>query len=193
MTRRRIIFSDKSTGKLYATPEFNGDKAEFDHFFKGHTHHDTCDKSWEQILNERFAGIKTLEDFVKASDAAQMDYHSFLGIEIRPVEQIENAGAISADEVFYIYPSGSIRKMPTQEECNHFNEALQAYNDIDNNIRLEKYKITYAEYQALGFILDSLRFDGVANVIQEGIKLFFERFGMKIERDKNGIGWMVTR
>ena len=30
MTRRRIVFTDKNTGKQFITPEFNGDKEEFD-------------------------------------------------------------------------------------------------------------------------------------------------------------------
>jgi hypothetical protein len=70
---------------------------------------------------------------------------------------------------------------------------LQAYKDIDSDGGLTKNKITYAEYQAMGYILDSLRFDGVANVLQEGIKNFFERHGMRVEPDINGIGWTITR
>jgi hypothetical protein len=70
---------------------------------------------------------------------------------------------------------------------------LQIYTDIDSDSGLERNNITYAEYQAMGFILDCLRFDGKANVLQEGIKNFFERHGMNTEEDKNGIGWTIYR
>jgi hypothetical protein len=192
MTRRRIIFRDKTMGILYSTPEFNGDKAEFEQFYGNQQHRDSCDKDWNDILQERFAGVKTLKDFITASDAAQLDYHSFLGVEVLPVEQIKNAGVITADEIYEVTEHRGIRKLPTAAECDRFNNALQAYFDIDSDSGLEKNKITYAEYQAMGLILDCLRFDGKVNVIQEGIKNFFELYGMTIEQDANGIGWTIT-
>jgi hypothetical protein len=82
MTRRIIVFVDN--GKAYQTPEFNGDKAEFEQF--GSTDH--CDKNWEEIEAE-FLAVKTLDQFREASNKVQGYYHSSIaGQSILPIVSV---------------------------------------------------------------------------------------------------------
>lgn len=69
MTRRTIIYKDKTTGKTFATPEFNGDKTEFTMFQMN----GECDADWDDIQKE-FSGVKTLQEFIEASEKAQKHY-----------------------------------------------------------------------------------------------------------------------
>ena len=64
MTRRKVYYFDTQTKKLYSTPEFNGDKSEFNLFSK---RGDSCDKDFNEILKE-FENIKNLEEFKNASN-----------------------------------------------------------------------------------------------------------------------------
>ena len=86
MTRRRILFSDKNTGKTYITCEFNGDKEDFWNCRAG----DTCNMYWEEIINTYFSNIKTLDEFKTASENAQKEYISNITgeSEILPIEEI---------------------------------------------------------------------------------------------------------
>lgn len=88
MTRRRIAFFDKNTGKTYITPEFNGDKEEFIKFKAG----DICNMNWNDIINTYFSNIKTLKEFKIANDKAQKEYISNITKKstILPIEEIEN-------------------------------------------------------------------------------------------------------
>jgi len=109
MTRRTIIYKDSETGKLYASPEFNGDKTEFEMFqLSGE-----CDADWNDILKE-FKGVNTLREFMDASERAQKHYKPFviynetantpteLGGEILPVYEIDNISKIKSDHVIMI-------------------------------------------------------------------------------------------
>ena len=102
MTRRKIYFYDNNEKKLYSTPEFNGDKEEFIKFNK---RGDSCDKNFDEILNE-FIGIKSKEEFEKASNKAQSYYHSFLGDEILPINEVTTNE--SEDEIFMINNEGEL-------------------------------------------------------------------------------------
>jgi len=86
MTRRRIIFVDKTTGKTYITSEFNGDKEEFWNCRAG----DTCNMYWKDIINNYFSNIKTLEEFKIAHEKAQKEYISNITGKsaILPIEEI---------------------------------------------------------------------------------------------------------
>jgi hypothetical protein len=84
MTRRRVFFKDKETGKLYVTPEFNGDKKEF-----SADSLDSCAKNWSEII-DLFYDVNTLEEFKEASKKAQASYHSFLGDEVLPIEELSH-------------------------------------------------------------------------------------------------------
>lgn len=109
MTRRRVYFYDYKQNKLYSTPEFNGDKEEFVKFSK---HEDSCDKNFDEILEE-FEGVKTLEEFKNASNKAQSYYHSFLGDEILPIRETENI--TPNDEVYMLNKDGEIYLYNPQE------------------------------------------------------------------------------
>lgn len=102
MTRRKIYFYDNKEKKLYSTPEFNGDKEEFVKFRKAE---DSCDKNFDEILKE-FIGVKTKEEFEAASNKAQSYYHSFLGDEILPINEVTTKE--SEDEIYMINNNGEI-------------------------------------------------------------------------------------
>nr|WP_024835450.1 hypothetical protein [Clostridium sp. 12(A)] len=107
MTRRNIIFKDKNTGKLYVSPEFNGDKREIEN--RGFNL-DSYYKNWDEILND-FIGIMTLYDFKMISRKVQRYGSSFLGeVEILPVTQIHDIGQIENDEVYLLY-NGIIKRV----------------------------------------------------------------------------------
>lgn len=88
MTRRRIVFIDKETNTIYITNEFNGDKEDFRNFQAG----DTCNMSWQDILDTYFSDIKTLEDFKIANEKAQKEYISNITGKstVLPIEVVEN-------------------------------------------------------------------------------------------------------
>ena len=98
MIRRKIVFKDNVIGKLFITPEFNGDKEGYE--ARGNCL-DGCDKNWDEILEE-FVGVETLDDFKEASERAQKHYHSFLGEEILPVKEMENIVDIKGCDYIYL-------------------------------------------------------------------------------------------
>jgi len=103
MTRRNIILKLRN-GKLYVTPEFNGDKKEFElrESLTDIKSMDNYSKNWEEVLQD-FEGITTLEQFKNASEQAQNYGKSFLGyIDILPVEEISNIEEVENDEVYLI-------------------------------------------------------------------------------------------
>lgn len=98
MTRRIVCFVKKN-GVKYVTPEFNGDKAEFEFFGMG----DRCIKNWNEI-EEVFRNCKTFTDFVKANAMAQSYYQSKLEYgEIQTVRCIrKNQKMPITDYIIYI-------------------------------------------------------------------------------------------
>jgi len=98
------VFKDPADGSFYATPEFNGDKAEFEMFRgKDDGAGDGCNKDFADILKDHFAGVMTVEEFSAANEYAQREYRSFTGeTEILPVEEINDVSSISADEVYIL-------------------------------------------------------------------------------------------
>jgi len=83
MTRRRIVFTD-SIGKRFVTPEFNGDKAEFELFGMG----DACTANWDEIM-ALFQTCSTLEEFKATNDQAQRHYRSSIAPEAPPEPVVE--------------------------------------------------------------------------------------------------------
>jgi len=99
MQRRRIIFKDGS-GNLFATPEFNGDKKEFEFFKMG----DICLSNWKDTL-KHFEGITTIKEFREANKQAQSYYISNLCPDSNvtiPITEIKNINRVKADEVYFI-------------------------------------------------------------------------------------------
>jgi len=103
MTSITIIFKDKATGKIYASPEFNGDKMEFEMLkLDG-----KCDADWSDILKE-FSGVKTIQEFKEATIRAQKHYAPFrifneltkemtkLGSEMLPIYEITDVSDIES-------------------------------------------------------------------------------------------------
>ena len=98
MTRRRIAFIDTRTQQIYCTPEFNGDKTEFEKMASN----DSCEKDWPDIFG-LFCTVKTLDEFIAANKAAQGCYHSFLERicpePVEAVQKIDLLNGLNADEV----------------------------------------------------------------------------------------------
>ena len=95
MTRRRIVFTDPKTGRRYVTPEFNGDKTEFEKFGMG----DACTATWDEII-VFFNAVSSLNQFKAANYLAQGYYISFCVPEIPPEPVIEiDAGILLPDEI----------------------------------------------------------------------------------------------
>ena len=103
MTRRRIIFLDKQTGKIYISCEFNGDKEEFWNFRSG----DTCNMYWDDIIKTYFSNIQSLSDFKIANEKAQKAYISNITgkSEILPVHEVDNINhykKIYRDNLYFV-------------------------------------------------------------------------------------------
>lgn len=142
MTRREIYFYDKNSLKLYVTPEFNGDKEEFDLFKK---HGDSCDKNWDEIIKE-FENVKTLDEFKIASNKAQSYYHSFLGDSILPIKEAEKVTynneiyMINSNSEIYLYNPTELTR---EYLINVANKGVFEYCNFE--MQVEKYKTNYSE------------------------------------------------
>ena len=114
MTRRTIVFIDQKTGNWYATPEFNGDKEEFEWFKMG----DACDASWNEIL-KIFDVVYTYTDFVKANVIAQSHYYSLIGESgsIWPVRQIRDITKIGHEVIVIGIPTLTYEQMVDLKDC----------------------------------------------------------------------------
>lgn len=74
MTRRQVYFWDKSTGKFYVSPEFNGDKSELLKVGSA----DSCDKDWEDFMYD-LRHTSSLFDFMRVIHMIYGSYHSSIG------------------------------------------------------------------------------------------------------------------
>ena len=98
MTRRRYIFHNKEDGRLYISPEFNGDAEEFV-MFKARM--DTCDITWTEI-EELLKKVSNLEEFKKANEEIQTKYHSFLEAKIpKQIEKVKIIGNFEEYKDYY--------------------------------------------------------------------------------------------
>ena len=86
MTRRTIVFIDK-LGRVWTSPEFNGDRSEYS--MRNDTVY-SCDKRWEEIM-ARFKAVKSLKEFRRQVIKAQGYYHSFFG-DSKPLPVIQIQG-----------------------------------------------------------------------------------------------------
>lgn len=108
MTRRMFIYVDNKERKLYASPEFNGDKSEYTH--RGAVL-DSCDLTKDELF--RLFEVKTFSDFQKACSEAQRHFHSFLDRavstkELLPVTEMDVSELpnLYADERVFILEDG---------------------------------------------------------------------------------------
>ena len=109
MTRRRIVFTDPTSGRRYVTPEFNGDKAEFEKHGLG----DICTIIWNETL-AMFNAVSTLDEFKAANEQAQGYYISSLAPDAPSEPVIEIAAGIplpgeikNCDELIYLAERGA--------------------------------------------------------------------------------------
>lgn len=108
MTRRMFIYVDNEERKLYASPEFNGDKSE--NAQRG-VILDSCDLTRDELF--RLFEVKTFSDFQKACSKAQRHFHSFLdrtdsAKELLPITEMEVSELpnLFADERIFILEGG---------------------------------------------------------------------------------------
>lgn len=114
MTRRVVIFQGKDG--WFVTPEFNGDKSEFEHFCLG----DTCDENWTTIA-ARFSRAKTLQEFREANMWAQGLYHSRFG-QSNPEPVVQLAfGSTTPDETMVVYEDLGVTGFSTEYFCHNCN------------------------------------------------------------------------
>ena len=103
MTRRRVIFTD-SDGSYYTSPEFSGDKEEFENKDKAlGKSFDGCNMNWSEIISAYFNNVKTVADFKSANEKAQKEYISFLGDEILPIRKITWDEALAIAKTCQVY------------------------------------------------------------------------------------------
>ena len=126
MTRRRVIFYNPADGMLYMTPEFNGDKSEY--AARGGSL-DSCDKDWHEI-RQHFDGVTTITEFVYANIVAQSAYHSCLGDEVLPIEEVGES-AISCDERIYLSKEAKDRYLYLLYKLDWANKRGYNINDYD--------------------------------------------------------------
>jgi len=104
MTRRRIVFKVPGMNQRYVTPEFNGDKTEFEQFKMG----DTCTATWDEIM-DMFDPVSSLDEFKAANEKAQRCYVSSIAPDQTPEPVIELVpeilwpnGTKSYDQLFFL-------------------------------------------------------------------------------------------
>lgn len=103
MTRRKIVFITEN-GERWISPEFNGDKDEFEAkrriFYIGA---DTCNFNFDEILKKYFAGCSSALQFRHACfEALKNEYNSAYGFdtEAAKVHLVEVNEEIEADKVY---------------------------------------------------------------------------------------------
>lgn len=77
MTRRQIYFYNKKNNTYYVSEEFNGDKWEMEAMRGIFGGIDSCDKNWNEILDD-LKGVDTLSEFLQAIAKVTRYYHSGL-------------------------------------------------------------------------------------------------------------------
>lgn len=108
MTRRVFIFVDFRERKLYASPEFNGDR---DEYARRGGSLDSCDLNTEQLF--ALFRVKSLSDFQEVCAVAQRQFHSFLDEphgekEVLPITEVsvKDLQQLHADERIFILEDG---------------------------------------------------------------------------------------
>ena len=72
----------------------------------------------------------------------------------------------------------------TEGTIKLFNSILNDYKKIQSNSELRKRKLLYDDYKNLGYIIDSLRYDGKASTYGiESIKNYFKNLGCTIKKN----------
>lgn len=98
MIRRKVIFKDTLTGKLFVSPELNGCKEEYK---ERKLCSDGCIKSWNEML-EDFESVKTLQEFEEVSEKVQNYYFTPFGVEILPIKEITSIQEVKSDYIYLV-------------------------------------------------------------------------------------------
>lgn len=159
MTRRLIVFVTKE-GNAFASPEFNGDKYEFELFGMK----DKCFKDWEDII-KMFSDVKTVVDFNEACIKAAKCYQSHLSTAKASEDPIfhkynpeEEAGSV--DYVIYLYEKDDNGKVvvpviPDYRKAELFDILLSLVKDIG---KIEEPIETFLSFGFSGEELELLNF-----------------------------------
>lgn len=171
MTRRRVCFVTQK-GIRYVSPEYNGDKEEFELFGMK----DTCEKNWSEIMNV-FNAVKTFPDFVKALVTVASYYKSQFGSETEmrtttPYKLRSNQKMFNdVDKIIYIYEkdeSGNvIADIPVERKAELYNNLLSHLNEQS----VSDYDL-YLVLNNLGFSRNEMRIEGVNFV--SGVSVTFD-------------------
>lgn len=101
MTRRRILFKDKSSNKYYVSDEYNGDKVELERIGSA----DSCDLTWDEIMGVVRSTPPSLWGFMQLMTKLDGCYHSCLGRQLPGVilRSVESLNEVEwGDEVYLI-------------------------------------------------------------------------------------------
>jgi len=80
MTRRKIVFYNDLNSSYIVSEEYNGDKAEMEHFDLG-----SCDHNWPEFL-EMLRDVSTLPDFLKTMSKITASYHATINGVLLPCQ-----------------------------------------------------------------------------------------------------------
>ena len=69
----------------------------------------------------------------------------------------------------------------TNKTTKVFNKLISDYKAIDSDKDLTKRKLSYSDYQSMGFILDSLRYEGQTETFIKSIADYFKKLGCQVE------------
>ena len=61
------------------------------------------------------------------------------------------------------------------------NSIIYNYKEIESDKDLRTRKLSYSDYQNLGFLIDTLRYEGKANTFIKSIADYFKKLGCKVE------------
>jgi hypothetical protein len=73
----------------------------------------------------------------------------------------------------------------TNDTIELFNKVLNDYFEIQSDNDLEERKISYSDYNNLGILIDSLRYEGKTLTHTESIRGYFENLGCVIDKVDN--------
>lgn len=103
MTRRNFVFKCED-GRYAVSPEFNGDKEEFEHFRSS----DECDITFEH-MKEIMSHVFSLQDFILGVKTIEEAYHSCIGkCEWEKIKYYNSFDDIKCNDYIYLVCDGTV-------------------------------------------------------------------------------------
>lgn len=62
-----------------------------------------------------------------------------------------------------------------------FNKIISDYKNIESDRDLTRRKLSYSDYQSLGYLLDGLRYEGKAETFIQSLASYFKKLGCQVE------------